>query len=251
MEKQKYKLRFLTFAFFIIFVANSVSSQQASRKIIYKAYIDGDMNKWLAVMNTIEKNGDTKSVEQKIELINYYYGYIGYLLGIKKFEQAQKMIDKADIIINDVLSVRHDNSTGLAYKGSFTGFRIALSKFKAITLGPVSASYINKALEKDKNNIQATVDKGNIYFYTPPVFGGNKSEAIKLYKYGIELLEKSGNTQNNWFYLSVLTTLAKAYEKINKPQDALTVYRKILKIEPEFSWVKNDLMPELMKKLNQ
>ncbi len=251
MERQKYKYKRLILFILLTLFTSIVFSQTAYQKIVYHAYTSGDMSKWIAVINTIEKNGETKTVEQKLELINYYYGYIGYLLGLKKYDQAEKIMAKGDKLITAILSVDNQNATANAYKGSFIGFRIALSKFKAITLGPESASYINKAFEKDKNNVQAIIDKGNIYFYTPALFGGNKNEAIKFYKHGIEILEKSGHTHYNWFYLSSLTTLAKAYEKINKPKDAIAIYKRILKIEPEFNWVKNNLYPELLKKNGQ
>jgi len=250
MERSKYYYKRLIFFILLTLISNAISSETAYRNIVYNAYITGDLTKWVAVINTIEKNGETKTVTQKLELINYYYGYIGYLLGSKKYEQAEKMIDKGDKLIKETLALDNQNPTANAYKGSFIGFRIALSKFKAITLGPESASYINKAYEKDKNNVQAIVDKANIYYYTPSLFGGNKNEAIKFYKQGISLIEKSGDTEHNWFYLSVLTALAKAYEKINKPHEALSVYRNILKIEPQYHWVKNELYPALLKKVN-
>lgn len=248
MERQKHYYKRLTFIVLLISITFVVSSQTANQRIVYQAYINGDMTKWHAVIQNIEKNGETKTMNQKLELINYYYGYIGYLLGLKKNEIAEKYITKGDKLINEILGVDNQNATANAYKGSFIGFRIALSKFKAISLGPESMSFVNKAYEKDKNNVQAVVDKANIYFYTPSLFGGNKNEAIKLYKQGIGMIERSGNTEYNWFYISILTTLAKAYERINKPKEALIVYRKILKIEPEYSWVKNELYPALLKR---
>jgi len=250
MERKKHKYKRLIFLILLISITSSFFAQTTYQRIVYQAYISGNMSKWVAVINTMEKNGENKTLNQKLELINYYYGYIGYLLGLKKYDQAEKIIAKGDKLIKEVLAVQKQNATANAYKGSFIGFRIALSKFKAITLGPESSSYINKALEYDKNNVQAIVDKANIYFYTPALFGGNKNEAIRFYKQGIAVFEKSENAENNWFYLSVLTTLAKAYEKINKPNEALIVYRKILKIEPEYHWVKNELYPELIRKIN-
>lgn len=248
MERPKNFIRLLTFFFLMSVSLSFLNAQNTYQKIVYNAYISGDMQKWAAVINTMEKNGEYKTLGQKLELISYYYGYIGYALGLKNYDQAEKLLSKAEKHIAAALAQSPKISTANAYKGSFIGFRIALSKFKAITLGPESASYINKAFESDKSNIQAVVDRANSYFYTPALFGGNKTEAIKLYNQGIKLFESTGTAEHNWFYLSVLTTLARAYEKVNKTNEALAVYKKILQIEPEFSWVKKELYPALLKK---
>lgn len=248
MEKPKNFIRLLTIIILIFITFSTLKAQNTYGKIVYNAYIAGDMQKWAAVINTMEKNGEYKTLEQKLELISYYYGYIGYQLGLKNYDQAEKLLSKAEKHIAAALAQNPRNATANAFRGSFIGFKIALSKFKAITLGPESASYINKAFESDKNNIQAVVDRANSYFYTPALFGGNKNEAIKLYNHGVKLIETGKHTEQNWFYLSVLTTLAKAYEKMHKNAEALTIYRKILHIEPNFNWVKNELYPALLKK---
>lgn len=104
MERSKYYYKRLIFFILLTLISNAISSETAYRNIVYNAYITGDLTKWVAVINTIEKNGETKTVTQKLELINYYYGYIGYLLGSKKYEQAEKMIDKGDKLIKETLA---------------------------------------------------------------------------------------------------------------------------------------------------
>ena len=112
------------------------------------------------------------------------------LLVPKKNESAEKYIVRGEKLIAEVLKKSPENATALAFKGSFIGFRIALSKFKALTLGVESNECIEKACNINPNNIQANVDKGNALYHTPKLFGGDKKEALKLFQQAARLLEK-------------------------------------------------------------
>jgi len=223
-------------------------SQLSYQSVIYQAYISGKMDKWASVIALVEKEKSPK-IEKKLELIGYYYGYSGYLIGIKNTASALNYIDKAEKLINDLLKKMPNNATALAYKGSFTGFRIGISKFKAISLGPESNASIEKALIIDPDNVQAIVDKGNSLYHTPKFFGGDKKEALKQFQKAASLLERNAGTKNNWFYLNVLTLIAKANEHTGNYKQALHTYDKILAFEPDYQWVKNELYPACQMKV--
>ena len=84
----------------------------------------------------------------------------------------------------------------------------------------------------DSQNIQAIIDKGNIYFYYPYLLGGDKKEALTYYLKGVKLLEKNNNTNQNWKYINLLTILAITYDKIDMPEESKLTYEKILRKEP-------------------
>lgn len=236
--------------FFSIFLLtnNSLMAQTSNKVLIYNAYLQGDMKKWEAVILNFEKQNPT-SINEKIELISYYYGYIGYLLGIKNYDKATNYIQKGDKLISDVLNHSPKNATAYAFRGSFIGFRIGMSKFKAIALGPESNKNIAKAFEIEPSNIQAHVDKANSLYHTPGLFGGDKKQSLKLFLKASSMLEKSKQTENNWFYLNVLTLVAKNYESLEQWQNAKVVYEKILRFSPDYKWVKNELYPSILKKV--
>jgi len=184
----KYKFKF-AFLLLFVFVFNTISSQNIYKSTIYDAYIHGDMKKWESVILILEKQ-NPESISGKLELISYYYGYIGYLLGIKNYDLASKYIDKGDKLIAQVLKQAPKNATAYAFKGSFIGFRIGMSRFKAITLGPESNKNIAQALKLEPANIQAIVDNANVLYHTPRLFGGDKSHSLKLFLKSITLFEK-------------------------------------------------------------
>ncbi len=95
------------------------------------------------------------------------------------------------------------------------------------------------------------VQQGNAQFYMPPVFGGSKTEAIAKFKTATELMTQNGSSvENDWNYLSLLVLIAQSYEEMEKWEQAKKYYNRALAVEPDFMWVKNELLPGLIKKQN-
>ncbi|MDO9153966.1 MAG: hypothetical protein Q7U47_09730 [Paludibacter sp.] len=224
------------------------NAQLTNQTMIYNAYVSGDWNSWLKEIKTTEQKR-IESVDQKIEIINLYYGYIGHLVSKKHYDEATKYILKGEILLDQILKSQPKQATALAYKGSFTGFKIPMNKLKVFSLGSESTEYLNGAYEFDNDNIQAVIDKGSALFFKPKIFGGNKPEALKLFIKATKLYEINKITTDNWMYLNVLTLVARAYEKTGQLNNAKIVYEKILRIEPEFKWVQSELYPELLAKM--
>ena len=56
--------------------------------------------------------------------------------------------------------------------------------------------------------------------------------------------------KKDWNYLHLLTNIATSYTEINEYDKAEKYYQLILKIEPNYLWVKNKLYPTFLKKRN-
>jgi len=248
MNRSKYILNRLIITISLFALSPEMFSESPYKKTIYNAFINREMYKWQYVILTIETKNLPKTLDQKLELINYYYGYIGYLIKKKQFETAENYINKGEKLIDQLLKTSPKNATIYSYKGSFIGYRITISKFKAIYLVAESSANLNRAYELDPSNVQVNIDKGNIMFYAPPLLGGDKKEALKYYLKGAKLMETNRETDQNWAYLNVLTMIAKTYEIIDQPLLAKQTYEKILKKEPDFYWVKMDLFPKFLEK---
>lgn len=235
------------FCVIIFFLSGFVSvyGQNNHKKEIYQAYINGNMSDWQNTIEDMERKELSES--ETFELLSYYYGYIGYLIGNKNSKLANSYIKKGETLIDGILKKNPSNATANAYKGSFTSFKIALKKMKAVTLGPKSMEYINKAYKLDSKNVQALADKGNMLYYAPGMFGGDKKEAIRYFEKAIKTIESNNDITDNWFYLNLLTLLAQYYNEMDRKQDALSTYEKILRIEPNFKWVRDELYPNQLK----
>jgi hypothetical protein len=162
----------------------------------------------------IDKFGHFKTVDQKLELINYYYGYIGWLIGQKKFCAGWKAdSQEGRSWLTKFWKVSPKNATAYSFKGAFLGFKIGIDKCKAIFLGSESRSDINRAMLLDPQNLQAIIDKGNLLFYSPRIFGGDKNEALNYFLKGERIMERNNDTYQNWVYLNLLTMIAGSLRK--------------------------------------
>jgi len=247
MEFSKSTITKFSLILFLFTIAPEIYSESPYKKTFYNSFINREMYKWGAIIHTLD-TGKPTTIDKKLELINYYYGYIGYLIGKKQNEVAGSMIIKGEKLIHQVLLVSPKNATALSFKGSFLGFRMGMNKYKSFGLSRESFANINRAYSLDPQNVQALMDKGNILFYSPGIFGGDKEEALKFYLRGSRILEKNRDTDQNWVYLNLLTVIAMAYEKTDKTEQAKQICEKILHKEPNYRWIKDVYYPQLLEK---
>ncbi len=225
------------------------SSLGQRKQSIYNAYISNNMKEWKKVIDEFQK-APNKSNAELLELLNYQYGYIAWCLGNDKEDEGESFLDIADENLELLENNKFEVSIVNAYKAAFYGYRIGISNWKAPFIGPKSEKAANLSLKQDPNNWFAYLQLGNIKYYTPSMFGGSKSESLKFYNKSLELIESYSKTiDKDWNYLSLITTIAQAYQGIENYTEAKKYYEKVLQIEPNFTWVKNELYPELIKNI--
>jgi tetratricopeptide (TPR) repeat protein len=243
MERSKYFI-------VIIAVLLSLSSVGQSNKVlIYNAYISNKMSNWKIVLDKMIKI-DNPNLTTRFEILDYQYGYIAWCVGTGRDDEAEKYLELAWKNADFLEIKKYKLSSVYAYKSAFYGYEIGLNTMMAPFYGPKSKKYMNKAMEADPNDPLGFMQYANSEFYMPAAFGGSKIVAVENYKKSILKMEKIGNLQFNWNYLSLLAITGQALEAIDKPSEAKLYYQKALKFEPNFLWVKNDLLPKLLKKLN-
>lgn len=219
------------------------------RSEIYNAYISNKMELWKSVIDNMNAVPD-KSNEFMLELVNYQYGYIGYCLGYDKKSEARKYLDLAQKNI-DILEKRgYKLSVINAYKSAFCAFKMGLNILSVPINGLKSIEYAKSAIETDRENYLGYIQNGNIQFYMPSTFGGSKKEGIDFYLKAKEILERDiSNTKGNWNYLSLLIVIGQSYYHLNDYASAKAVYENILLLEPGFIYVRDELYPQLLKKM--
>lgn len=226
----------------------SITLHASNKDEIYKAYINGNMNLWKTVVDKMEKE-NAKSNAFKLELVNYQYGYIGWCIGQGKNDAARIYLNLANNHISTLEESSYDLSSVFAYKSAFVGFEIGLNKIKAPFIGPRSISHAEMSIQLNNANPLGFVQKGNIEYYMPSVFGGSKQMAIFYYLAALKLMEKNATMMDhNWNYLDLLTKLIVAYAEKEDYKSAKYYCEKTLKKEPNFLWVKLGLYPIILKK---
>ena len=245
MERKK------RFAILTILLAFSFFKLVAQYKQnIYNAYINSNMDKWKVIIDEMEEK-QSKSDAFLLELINYQYGYIGFSLENNDKKQVKTYLKLAESNLEKLEKTSLFPSYVNAYKSAFYGFTIQLNKLKAPFAGPKSISAAEQSMEQNPDNPFGFIQYANAQFYMPPLFGGSKQEAIKYYKKAQTIMEKDPiEMRNDWNYLNLLTNLVESYIEIKEYDKAEEYFQLILKVEPNFLWVKNELYPTFIKNRN-
>ena len=185
-----------------------------------------------------------------LELTNYQYGYIGWSIGNNKNKEAYKYLYLAEDNLKILEKARYKASIVNSYRSAFYGFRISLNVLKAPFIGPKSLKCAKLAMKQDEMNPFGYIQYGNCQLYMPGVFGGSKSEALVNFKKAEQIMEHNGlQLAEDWNYLSLLTAIGQSYLKLKNYKLAKFYYDKVLRVEPRFLWVKNELYPELLRKI--
>jgi hypothetical protein len=207
------------------------------------------MELWKNVIDRMD-TVTNKNNSTLLELVNYQYGYIGYCLGYDKKEEAKKYLDLATENIELLEKKKYHPAILNAYKSAFYSYKISLDKILAPVLGMKSIESARSAIELDEENYFGYIQSGNIQFYMPSSFGGSKKDALEYFLKAKELIEKNpDDTVENWNYLSLLVIIGQSYYYLNDYPAAKKVYENILRLEPGFLYVKNELYPDLIMKM--
>jgi len=237
---------------FFLIIGNNIAHAQTDYKTkIYNCYIDNEMVTW---KNTIDKLADKeyKTNFETLELLNFQYGYIAWCLGNEKEAEAEEYLKLALKNAEKLEERNYRLPLITAYKSALWGFEIGISFYLAPFLGPESMEFADKSVELDEQNYFGYIQKGNIEYYMPPVFGGSKSLALEYYLKAKKIMEnKPGLAKSNWNYLGLLVNIARCYAEIEDYNKAKEWYERILIIEPNFNWVKKELLPELIIKAKE
>jgi tetratricopeptide (TPR) repeat protein len=245
MERSGYKI------IPILLLCFSLNAGANYKTEIYSAYVNNNMAKWKGIIDTMEAEKNRNN-DFLAELVNYQYGYIAWCIGNKKNDEAKKYLDLAEknisIMEEDIKNLSLVNS----YKSAFYGYKIGLNLLLAPFLGNKSVDCAKLAIDLDKENPLGYVQYANIQYYMPALFGGSKKEAIGYYLKAEKLMEKNMNEMTeNWNYLNLLVIIAQTYSYLDEFQSSISYYEKILIIEPVFGYVKNELYPEVLKKIKK
>ena len=222
----------------------------SEKQDIYNAYLTNKMPVWKEIIDRMENNTEKSNI-QVLELVNYQYGYIAWCIGNGKRNEAQNYLKQAEKNLLKLENQNYEPSKVSGYRSAFYGFHIGLNVFLAPFIGPKSFAAAKKALTDDPEDYFGYIQMGNVLFNAPGLVGGSRPEALKNFLKAKVLMERnSSETSKNWNYLSLLTTIAQAFESLDDKLNAKIMYEYILKFEPDYTWVKDELYPQLKKKLN-
>ena len=233
--------------FLLILIFSSTAVSGNDKVTVYNAYISGDLLSWKAMIDRLQKQ-DKKSNEVLLTLVNYQYGYIGWCLGKKMVDEAETYILLARRNLAVLEECDFSMSMVYAYQSALLGYEIGINRLRAPFIGARCIKYAEQALKSDPANPFAYMQMGYVQYYMPSIFGGSVREAIGYFLKAKSGMEKNSDSlRYDWNYLHLLTLIAQAYADSGDPESAKSYYEMILRIEPRFIWIKNELYPQLLE----
>ena len=227
-----------------------VMEAQEYQAAIYQAYLLEEMDRWKKVMNQIEQDfSQTSDPALLYDLLEAEYGFTAWLISVKRKKEAAELVKRAERHMALLIDMDMENARVYSLKGAFYGFQLMLKPHRAPSLGRLAMETNQKALDLDPDEPQVWLEKANMDYFRPVIFGGSKRKAVPMYERAVELFESSPErTCDNWLYMNCLAGLGIAYEKTGKITEAGELYRKILRLEPSFKWVKEEVYPHFREK---
>lgn len=218
---------------------------QFSDEQLYMAYMSSDLTLWGQYIDA--QDWKALSHPQRLRLINYEYGYIPVLADQKRMEEAEHYL----LQFNDHLAQEQPHmpeATYIAYLSASHAYAYLLDKSKIFSEGMQSFKMAKQALQTDPNNPIALTLKGNVDFYAPKLFGGNKKQAMQLFLQAENIMLNDTTFRYLWNLPAIQLCIAQCYEKSGNKAAAIQQAEKTLRQHPHFSYIRQTYLPQLKQR---
>lgn len=135
-----------------------------------------------------------------------------------------------------------------ALRASVVGQLIGVSsKLSAMRLGSRAEGFMDAAVRLGPDNPRVLMLRGVGAIFKPRMFGGGTKKAEADLKRAIELFvtERPVSPAPSWGHAEAYAWLGQVHAKEKRVDDARSAYLKALEIQPDYPWVRDDLMPAL------
>ncbi len=229
----------------------ALSATENYRTQIYNLFINGNILQWEDVIKEMSTRSDSYTLEENIELLTYYYGLSGHLMG-KDNNKAKELIYNALDILKPLLKEHPENASLLGISANLLGYQIAINPIKATTLSRSMLNQAKKAPNLAPEDPEVNIWGANILFYMPNAFGGDTKQSLILYKKALQLYENNEELRReNWMYLQLIVTLGLVEEKAENYEEALKYYRRVNEIFPSYPYTREVLIPRVEGKMKE
>jgi len=252
------KCYILTLAITMIFVMNSSAQSElhefvtSAKETVERGTLKFDKDILMQGHSMFER---ALATDAENTLLQYHVAYAEYRLLTYMLNRDQDrfdpVADKAVERLEKILRTKPDWSEAQALLSAIHGLQIAKSWTRAMTLGPKANRLAQQAVANDPDNPRAWLMHAAQKLNTPRMFGGSIEEALDGYKKAVALFENNTGRdplEPAWGYIDALVWLGITYERMDRDEEALAVFQKVLDLEPEYGWVKYNLLPALEEK---
>jgi len=223
------------------------------KKHLYHADVVFEIDSYMKAHGLLER---ALVSEEDNYFANYFLAYTDYKIAVyfrqkEDTDQFQKYIDSSEKILKGLIKENDHDVEALSLLGTLYGIQVSVNSELGPTLGQQNVALTSKALSLAPDNPRVLLQKGLSKLNTPEFYGGSKTDALKYFKQSVELFETTGQNDNdiNWGYLDAMAWLGITQTKLKDFQSAIKTFNKALEVEPDFAWIKYELLPKAEEKL--
>lgn len=223
----------------LLFATIKVSCGVVDHDVMFQAYLDNDMKRWGREIQKYIVRKDL-TIDDKIYLSNYLYGYVAAVLESEKESVIESLIKVWEGYLKEIEAARGRRADVHVYRSAIAAYKFKLNSM-LLAQGVRSFRELDKAFDIDSNNFLVLQLKGNVKFYLP----GSKKESIVWFECAIKNADT--HVAYRWNRCAVIVNLAQAYEKIGNKAKAIEICKNALIEEPNFIYLRDVYYPSLFK----
>ena len=190
-------------------------------------------------------------------LVHYYIGFIDlrithYSLSEANKDEAKKFIDDGIAHLEQAVGLKDDFAEGYALLSSLLGNKIGLKPILGMSLGMKSGGMMSKAFELAPENPRVSLIAGQSAYHTPKMFGGGANKALHHIQKAVacfQTFKPERPIDPTWGHDEVYAYLGMIQMDQDRLEEARLSLEKALEINPNYGWVKFDLMKKLEEKM--
>jgi tetratricopeptide (TPR) repeat protein len=193
----------------------------------------------------------------------YYLTYVQHWLvlqgrGSNDEALLSLYLPKAVAGAEELVRLRPDWAEGHLLLSTMYGIKLSQNLTALFSLGPLIERHLQRASELAPNNPRVLYVQASAYFVKPGIAGGSTKKAVEFWQKAAHIFEqerregdRSQRLEPSWGYCETLAGLGRGFEALGAMQQALGAYRTALIVEPEYKWVKDELLPQLEERIQR
>ncbi|MBR1480354.1 MAG: tetratricopeptide repeat protein [Paludibacteraceae bacterium] len=198
------------------------------------AYLREEMQVWRTYIDTT--CWETADSVRRLQVLNYEYGFTAYMIDSRPEEAAPYLNRfRSHIRSSEQLLTPARYATYLSAAHAYT---YRLNSTKVLSCAWRSYRLAHRAAETAPDDPLALTLLGNVYFYAPSLLGGDKQRALDCFNRADSLMQTEPESRLLWNYPAMRLCIAQCYEKTGDTAQAAAAYRELLRLYPDFLYVK-------------
>jgi tetratricopeptide (TPR) repeat protein len=192
-------------------------------------------------------------------LAHYYAALADYRLNNQFPEDAEKkrenVLGDATTHLKKATELDSTFADAWALLAGVYGQRMGLNPMtQGMMLGSDTDEALSRAKELSPSNPRVWIIDGTSDFFTPSMFGGDKERALEKFKKAARLAEQESiddPLMPSWGHAEAFAWIGIVQMDAERYEHARTAFEKALSINPDYGWVKYDLLPRLQEQQRQ